>query len=376
MNKLEKLSKINQEMDHEYYEKKIKELSETENISFLKTLVKFKKQENENLFKNNKKNYLKTEKNNVKESYNYISKQNPIFKTIQSNHQLIDNLNNGLISNQNNFNDYSISSIDFLEEPFSNSQFKEFQNFELQSSNRGINYQEIFKKNKEMNLHKKKKKKIEQFNTKDTISKIDAIINETKKDEQKLLIRPFSQNTLNSKFGIFDYLLPVKSNDDLKEIKQKTDNMNKFKEKRKEIIERRKKKTYLDEAKAKNHSHISSVDLKLSKNIKNIIHTTPYENNNYFKPNTSLTKYPFRQKYNNINNSKNSLLNRTENEKDILQNTKKNIKRIEIVKRVITENSKSLSDKKPIKEKFNRGNKIKSITLKVISPLNLKTLKS
>ena len=242
MNKLEKLSKINQEMDHEYYEKKIKELSETENISFLKTLVKFKKQENDNLFKNNKKNYLKTEKNNVKESYNYISKQNPIFKTIQSNHQLIDNLNNGLISKQNNFNDYSISSIDFLEEPFSNSQFKEFQNFELQSSNRGINYQEIFKKNKEMNLHKKKKKKIEQFNTKDTISKIDAIINETKKDEQKLLIRPFSQNTLNSKFGIFDYLLPVKSNDDLKEIKQKTDNMNKFKEKRKEIIERRKKK--------------------------------------------------------------------------------------------------------------------------------------
>ena len=97
--------------------------------------------------------------------------------------------------------------------------------------------------------------------------------------------------------------------------------------------------------------------MKLSKNIKNIIHTTPYENNNYFKPNTSLTKYPFRQKYNNINNSKNSLLNRTENEKDILQNTKKNIKRIEIVKRVITENSKSLSDKKPIKEKFNRGNK-------------------
>ena len=87
MNKLEKLSKINQEMDHEYYEKKIKELSETENISFLKTLVKFKKQENDNLFKNNKKNYLKTEKNNVKESYNYISKQNPIFKTIQSNHQ-------------------------------------------------------------------------------------------------------------------------------------------------------------------------------------------------------------------------------------------------------------------------------------------------
>ena len=187
------------------------------------------------------------------------------------------------------------------------------------------------------------------------------------------MIRPFSQNTLNSKFGIFDYLLPIKSNDNLQDIKQKTDNMNKFKEKRKEIIDRRKKKTYLDEAKAKNHSHISSVDLKLSKNI---IHTIPYENNNYFKPNTSLTKYPFRKKYNNINNSKNSLLNKTENEKDVLQNSKKNIKRIEIVKRVITENSKSLSNKKPIKEKFNRGNKIKSITLKVISPLNLNTLKS
>ena len=374
MNKLEKLSKINQQMDHEYYEMKIKELSDTENISFLKTLVKFKKEQTkDNLFKNNKINYLKTEKNNIKQTNNYLNKQNPNFNTLKSNNNFNDNLNNGLLSNENYLNNNSISSIDFLEEPISNSQFKEFQNFEIQSTNRGINYQEIFKKNKEMKIPKKKKKKIEQFNTKDTISKIDAIINETKKDEQKLLIRPFSQNTLNSKFGIFDYLLPIKSNDNLQDIKQKTDNMNKFKEKRKEIIDRRKKKTYLDEAKAKNHSHISSVDLKLSKNI---IHTIPYENNNYFKPNTSLTKYPFRKKYNNINNSKNSLLNKTENEKDVLQKSKKNIKRIEIVKRVITENSKSLSNKKPIKEKFNRGNKIKSITLKVISPLNLNTLKS
>ena len=101
-----------------------------------------------------------------------------------------------------------------MEEAPSNSQFREFQNLDIYS-NRGINYQESFKKNKEMKLNKKKRKKIEQFNTKDTISKIDAIINETKKDEQKLLIRPFSQNTLNSKFGIFDYLLPTKSNENI-----------------------------------------------------------------------------------------------------------------------------------------------------------------
>ena len=37
MNIIDKSSKVNQQMDHEYYERKIKELSDTENISFLKT---------------------------------------------------------------------------------------------------------------------------------------------------------------------------------------------------------------------------------------------------------------------------------------------------------------------------------------------------
>lgn len=360
-------------MDHEYYERKIKELSDTENISFLKTLVKFKKKQEIDNFDNQKSkqnNQFKTEKKKINENFDFLFESQDNFRTVPSNN-ILDNFNE-INVNKKVLNEHSISSIDFLEEAPSNSQFREFQNLDIYS-NRGINYQEIFKKNKEMKLNKKKRKKIEQFNTKDTISKIDAIINETKKDEQKLLIRPFSQNTLNSKFGIFDYLLPTKSNENILEKKQKNENINKFKEKRKEIIEKRKKKTYLEEAKLKNHSHISSVDSKISRNIKKIIHH-PYENS--FKPNSSLTKYPFKQKYSYTHNSKNNTLNKTENEKDFFINSRKNIKKIEIVRNVFSNSNKSLSDKKPMLNKYNRGNKIKSITLKLVSPLTLNSSKS
>ena len=229
-------------MDHEYYERKIKELSDTENISFLKTLVKFKKKQEIDNFDNQKikqNNQNKTEKKKINENFDFLFESQDNFRTVPSNN-ILDNFNE-INVNKKVLNEHSISSIDFFEEAPSNSQFREFQNLDIYS-NRGINYQEIFKKNKEMKLNKKKRKKIEQFNTKDTISKIDAIINETKKDEQKLLIRPFSQNTLNSKFGIFDYLLPTKSNENILEKKQKNENINKFKEKRKENIEKRKKK--------------------------------------------------------------------------------------------------------------------------------------
>ena len=206
-------------MDHEYYERKIKELSDTENISFLKTLVKFKKKQEIDNFDNQKSkqnNQFKTEKKKINENFDFLFESQDNFRTVPSNN-ILDNFNE-INVNKKVLNEHSISSIDFLEEAPSNSQFREFQNLDIYS-NRGINYQEIFKKNKEMKLNKKKRKKIEQFNTKDTISKIDAIINETKKDEQKLLIRPFSQNTLNSKFGIFDYLLPTKSNENILEKK-------------------------------------------------------------------------------------------------------------------------------------------------------------
>ena len=206
-------------MDHEYYERKIKELSDTENISFLKTLVKFKKKQEIDNFDNQKSkqnNQFKTEKKKINENFDFLFESQDNFRTVPSNN-ILDNFNE-INVNKKVLNEHSISSIDFLEEAPSNSQFREFQNLDIYS-NRGINYQEIFKKNKEMKLNKKKRKKIEQFNTKDTISKIDAIINETKKDEQKLLIRPFSQNTLNSKFSIFDNLLPTKSNENILEKK-------------------------------------------------------------------------------------------------------------------------------------------------------------
>ena len=168
-------------MDHEYYERKIKELSDTENISFLKTLVKFKKKQEIDNFYNQKikqNNQFKTEKKKINENFDFLLESKDNFRTVPSNN-ILDNFNE-INVNKKVLNEHSISSIDFLEEAPSNSQFREFQNLDIYS-NRGINYQEIFKKNKEMKLNKKKRKKIEQFNTKDTISKIDAIINETKK---------------------------------------------------------------------------------------------------------------------------------------------------------------------------------------------------
>ena len=359
-------------MNHEYYERKIKEINDTENVSFLKTLVKFKKKQENAKINNNNKPFVNTEKNNSKNYLNFYFQSNGIFKTISSNNNnnILNDYNSDINLYKKEFNEHTISSIDFYEEGISNSQFREFQNLDIKS-NKGINYQEIFEKNKDVK-NRRKRKKIEQFNTKYTISKIDAIINETKNDEKKLLIRPFSQNTLNSKFGIFDYLLPTKSDDNVNDKKQKNNNIIKFKEKRKELIEKRKKKTYLDEAKAKNHSHIPSVDIKVSRNIKsNIFH--PYENG--FKPNSSLTKYPFRKKYyqNNYLSSYNYNLNKTENDKEISKNSMKNIKKIEIIKQVHSNKkknnyngNKSLSDKKSNINLCNRSNTIKSITLKLI----------
>ena len=371
MNKVEKSSKHNNQMSHEYYERKIKEINDTENVNFLKTLVKFKKKEENS--KNNKNNKLvvNNEKKNSKNNQNLYSQSKGIFKTITSNNNnnFLNDFNSDINLYKKEFNEHTISSIDFYEEAISNSQFREFQNLDIQS-NKGINYQEIFEKNKDL-INKRKRKKIEQFNTKYTISKIDAIINETKNDEKKLLIRPFSQNTLNSKFCIFDYLLPTKSDYNSNNKKQKNDNMIKFKEKRKELIEKRKNKTYLDEAKAKTHSHIPSIDIKISRNINyNIYH--PYENG--FKPNSSLTKYPFRKNFyqNNYLSNYNYNLNKTENEKEFNKNSMKNIKKIEIIKQVNSNKknnnnngNKSLSYQKTNQNKCNRSNTIKSITLKL-----------
>ena len=73
MNIIDKSSKVNKQIDNEYYERKIKEINDTENVNFLKTLVKFKKKEENS--KNNKNNKLvvNNEKKNSKNNQNLYS---------------------------------------------------------------------------------------------------------------------------------------------------------------------------------------------------------------------------------------------------------------------------------------------------------------
>lgn len=53
-------------------------------------------------------------------------------------------------------------------------------------------------------------------------------------------------------------------------------------------------------------------------------------------------------------------------------NSRKNIKKREIVKNVFFNNNQSLSDKISLINKYNIGNKMKNITLKLVSSLLLK----